>query len=215
MMTWNSDTTPPFSTPPKPHQSPRKCAPGRTRTRWSNCNHWFNPIRTNRYNTPVTEPNDMNKIDIVQPSPKRSCECSDSSCTYYKYEAPHTLPRMFRLVKWGLGWRKSKSEGAEVINWLYATQARHWPTNNGSDSRWHTLLETDHMIRWPRQKITRSHRHTDYTARSIRRDSSGRGFSDRYSEVRWEDRDSLQNTDGTRAENAEGRRKNMPYTSTC
>ena len=64
-MAWNSSMTPQFSAPPKPHQSPGKCTPGKTRTRWSNCNHWFNPIRTHRYNTLKTEPNDMNKIDIV------------------------------------------------------------------------------------------------------------------------------------------------------
>ena len=58
-------------------------------TRWSNHNHQFNPIRTNRYNTHNAEPNDMNKINIIQPTPKRACECSDGSCTYCKYEAPH------------------------------------------------------------------------------------------------------------------------------
>ena len=34
----------------------------------------------------------MNKIDIVQPTPKIACGCSDDSCTYYKYEAPHPSP---------------------------------------------------------------------------------------------------------------------------
>ena len=34
----------------------------------------------------------MNKIDIVQPIPKRACECSDGSCTYCKYEASHPSP---------------------------------------------------------------------------------------------------------------------------
>ena len=89
MMTWNSSTTPQFSAPPRPHRSPRKCAPGKTRIRWSNCNHWFNPIRTNRYNIHDTEPNDMNKINIIQPTHKRACENNDGLCTYCKYEAPH------------------------------------------------------------------------------------------------------------------------------
>ena len=92
MMTWNSSTMPKFSAPPRPHRSPRNHAPGKTRTRWSNCNHWFNPIRTNRYNTCDTEPNDMNKIDIILPTPKRTCECTDGSCTYCKYKAPHPSP---------------------------------------------------------------------------------------------------------------------------
>ena len=34
----------------------------------------------------------MNKIDIVQPTPKRPCGHSDDSCTYCKYEAPHPSP---------------------------------------------------------------------------------------------------------------------------
>ena len=74
MMTWNSGTMPQFSTPPRPHGIPRKCTSGKTRTRWLNHNHWFNPIRTNRYSTCDTEPNDMNKINIIQPSPKRAYE---------------------------------------------------------------------------------------------------------------------------------------------
>ena len=89
MMTWNCSMMPQFSTLPRPHRSPRKCAPGQTRTRWSNHNHWFNPIRTNRYNTHDTELNDMNKINITQPTPKRACECTESLCTYCKYKAPH------------------------------------------------------------------------------------------------------------------------------
>ena len=88
-MTWNSSMTPQFSTPPRPHRSPRKCAPGKTRTRWSNCNHQFNQIRKNRYNTCDTGPNDMNKINTIQPTPKRACECTDGSCIYCKYDAPH------------------------------------------------------------------------------------------------------------------------------
>ena len=90
--TWNSAMTPQFSAPPKPHWSTRKHTPGKTRTRWSNHNHCFNPIRTNRYNTLDTKPNDMNKLDIVQPSLKRACKCSDGSCTYCKYEAPYPSP---------------------------------------------------------------------------------------------------------------------------
>ena len=88
-MTWNSGTMPQFSTPPRPHRSPRKCTPGKARTRWSNHNHQFNPIKTKRYNTQGTESNSTSKINIIQPTPKRACECNDSSCTYCKYEAPY------------------------------------------------------------------------------------------------------------------------------
>ena len=92
MMTWNSGMMPQFSTPPRSHRSPRKFAPGKTRTRWSNHNHWFKSIRTNRYNTCDTESNDMNKINIIKPTPKRACECTDGSCIYCKYKAPNPSP---------------------------------------------------------------------------------------------------------------------------
>ena len=82
----------PIFHPLRPHTSPRKCTPGKTRTRWSNHNHWFNPIRTNRYNIHDTEPNDMNKINIIQPTPKRACEYTGGSCTYCKYKIPHLPP---------------------------------------------------------------------------------------------------------------------------
>ena len=36
----------------------------------------------------------MNKINIIQPTPKRACECSDGLCTYCKYEAPHPSPEL-------------------------------------------------------------------------------------------------------------------------
>ena len=34
----------------------------------------------------------MNKINIIQPVPKRACECSAHTCTYCKYEAPYPSP---------------------------------------------------------------------------------------------------------------------------
>ena len=35
---------------------------------------------------------DMNKINIIQPVPKRASDCSVDTCTYCKYEAPHPPP---------------------------------------------------------------------------------------------------------------------------
>ena len=35
---------------------------------------------------------DMNKINIIQPVPKRACEHSVDTCTYCKYKAPHPSP---------------------------------------------------------------------------------------------------------------------------
>ena len=35
---------------------------------------------------------DMNKIDIVQPTPRRVCEHFGTTCSYCKHEAPHPSP---------------------------------------------------------------------------------------------------------------------------
>ena len=35
---------------------------------------------------------DMNKINIIQPVPKKPCECSAHTCTYCKYKAPYPSP---------------------------------------------------------------------------------------------------------------------------
>ena len=40
----NNNAMPYFSAPPRPRHNPRKHAPGKTRTRWSNQRHRFNPI---------------------------------------------------------------------------------------------------------------------------------------------------------------------------
>ena len=83
---------PQFSGPPKPSQSPSKCAPDKTRTRWSNHNHLFNHIKINRYNMLGMSSMDMNKINIIQPTPKRACECLGATCSYCKHEPPHPSP---------------------------------------------------------------------------------------------------------------------------
>ena len=88
----NSSTTPQFSTPPRPHHTTRKCTPGKTRTRWSSHRHRFNPIKTNRYDTQNTTQDKLNKADIIQPTPKRTCKHSLSTCTYCKHDAPHPSP---------------------------------------------------------------------------------------------------------------------------
>ena len=49
-MTWDNGVIPQFSAPQKPSQTPEN-VPQAIRNRWSRCNHWFNPIKTNRYNT--------------------------------------------------------------------------------------------------------------------------------------------------------------------
>ena len=52
-------------------------------------NHQFNLIKTNRYNTLDVILTDMNKINIIQPVPKRACDHSTDTCTHCNYEAPH------------------------------------------------------------------------------------------------------------------------------
>ena len=61
----------PFSAPPKPSWNSRKCAAGKISMKWSNHNNQFNPIKTNRYHTLGTKPTDINKIDVIQPVPRR------------------------------------------------------------------------------------------------------------------------------------------------
>ena len=91
-LTWDNGVTPQFSAPEKPSQSPRKCASGEIRARCSRCNHWFNLIKTNRYNTLGMNLMDMNKIDINQPIPRSVCEHFGATCSYSKHEAPHSSP---------------------------------------------------------------------------------------------------------------------------
>ena len=42
-----------------------------------------------RYNTQDHEVNDYNKIDIVQPTPKRPCTRTSEGCIYCMFDAPH------------------------------------------------------------------------------------------------------------------------------
>ena len=62
-----------FSAPPKPKHNPRKHAPGKTRTRWSNQRHRFNPMKTDRFNTHDSDSSDWNKLAMIKPTPKRLC----------------------------------------------------------------------------------------------------------------------------------------------
>ena len=67
-LAWNKGhATPYFPTQPQPKH---RHTSGKTRTRWSNQSHRFNPIKTERYNMQNREMTDFNKIDIVKPTPK-------------------------------------------------------------------------------------------------------------------------------------------------
>ena len=73
-MPWNNGNSVQFSAPPKTPRNPRKCTTGKIRTRWSNRNHRFNPIKTSRFNTIDTRVTDVNKIDVVAPTPRKVCD---------------------------------------------------------------------------------------------------------------------------------------------
>ena len=93
MPVWdNNNAMPYFLAPPKPKHNPRKCAPGKTRTKWSNQRHRFNPTKMDRYNTCDSDSSDMNKLNIIQPTPERLCTRTLKDCTYCMYNAPHPSP---------------------------------------------------------------------------------------------------------------------------
>ena len=87
MMAWNDGHAASYFSAPT--QSKCKCTSGKTRTRWSNERHHFNPIKMDRYNTQDHDMTDYNKIDIVQPTPKRLCTKTSNGCMYCKFNAPH------------------------------------------------------------------------------------------------------------------------------
>ena len=91
-MPWNNGGTVQFSAPPKTPRNSRKCSLGKIRTRWSNRNHRFNPIKTNRYYAMNTETLDMNKIDIIKPTLKRLYELFSLTFSYCRQDAPYPSP---------------------------------------------------------------------------------------------------------------------------
>ena len=86
-LTW----TPQISTPTKPPQNPRKHAPGKVRTWWSNQSHHFKPIKTNRFDTLGTNLMGTNKISLIKPIPQKSCEHFGATCSFCRQQAPHPL----------------------------------------------------------------------------------------------------------------------------
>ena len=59
-----------------------------------------------------TKPMDMNKIDIVQPTPRRACEHFSPTCSYCKHEAPHPSPvhSDWSSKDWGSDKAKAKEQ---------------------------------------------------------------------------------------------------------
>ena len=64
----------PILHPTETFLKPQKMQLRQNRNRWSRHNHQFNPIKTNRYKTLNANLTDMNKINIIQPVPKKACE---------------------------------------------------------------------------------------------------------------------------------------------
>ena len=109
------DTMPQFSGPQKISQNPRKFTSGEIKTRWSRHNHKFNPIKTNRYNTLDVNSPQMNKINIIQPIPKRTCDHLADTCTYCRYEAPHPSPIPSDWSSEGWDGDKAKGRGQRLL----------------------------------------------------------------------------------------------------
>ena len=131
-MPWNNGGTVQFSAPPKTPRNLRTCALGKIKTKWSNRNHRFNPIKTNSYNTMNTEMTDMNKIDIIKPTPKREYECSGLTCSYCRQDAPH--PSLIHSDWSSKDWDsdKAKAKEWEVPDWLQWSKTEN---GHGTDYR--------------------------------------------------------------------------------
>ena len=91
-MPWDNGNMVQFSAPPKMPRNSRKHVIDKIRTIWSNRNHRFNPIKTNRYSTLDTKMTDMKKIDIIKPTPSKVCEHFGLSCSYCRQYTLHPSP---------------------------------------------------------------------------------------------------------------------------
>ena len=75
----------------------------------------FNPIKADRYNTHDQDTTDYNKIDIVQPTPKRLCTRTSKGCMYGKFDAPHpsVTPSDWSSEDWD--GKKAKAKGQRLL----------------------------------------------------------------------------------------------------
>ena len=111
-------------------------------------------------------PNSMNKVDIIQPTPKGACECNDGSHTYCKYKAPHPSPVP---LDWSSeDWDGEKAKAREqklLVDFAPPKQAINPPVTEVTTDDI-TFLEIDYKDRQPRQKSSGSHGHANPTTRS-------------------------------------------------
>ena len=77
------------SAPTRPLKTPRKHAPGKVRTQWSNHNHHFNPIKTDQIDILGRDLINEGNIIIIKPIPQKACEQSGTTCTFCLYKVPH------------------------------------------------------------------------------------------------------------------------------
>ena len=99
------------STLTKPPRNPRKHAPDKARTRWSNHNHHFNPIKTNQFNTLGTNLTDINKINVIKITPQKACEHFGATCSLCRQQVPHPL---LDQSDWSSkGWNGDKAKARE------------------------------------------------------------------------------------------------------
>ena len=119
-----------FSTPTQPKH---KYISGKTRTRWSNQRNCFNPIKIERYNTQDSDTTNFNKIDIVQPTPKRLCTGITKGCMYCKFDAPHPsiTPPDWSSEDWdGKKAKVKEQRPSSTLNYKNNKYKRHYRTQH-------------------------------------------------------------------------------------
>ena len=94
MLSWNNGNTFQFSTPPLPHNNPRKRAPGKIRARWSNKSR-YNPMKAKWHNSPETT---MTNLDTIDTGNKvllsvKVCDRFGPSCSFCKQNILHPSPQ--------------------------------------------------------------------------------------------------------------------------
>ena len=107
-----------FSAPSKMARNPRKHGTGKIRTRWSNRNHRFNPIKTSRFNTMDMQVSDLIKINIVAPTLRKACNGFSPSCLYCKWGAQHPSPQDldWSSIDWDRVKAKTREQSKSLID---------------------------------------------------------------------------------------------------
>ena len=113
----------------------------------------------------------MTKINIIQPVPKRACECSDDTCTYCKYEAPHPspIPSDWSSKDWDDGTVKAR-EQRSLIDFEPPKPDLRQTTN--SESLNDLPIQNLTIQEDKKEEVNRYHRYTGTTTRSVSSDTS-------------------------------------------